>query len=135
MRVFQPKKGNFWIYIVLSLLLPLALVIGVEGSLQYPIVLPACLPFVLFVWIYFSTKYFILKDNFYYQSAFLKGKIAIHKISSIQSNKTMWSGVKPALATKGLIIKFGFDEVYVAPKSNEELIAALVQINPKIRVE
>ncbi len=44
-------------------------------------------------------------------------------------------GLKPALAEKGLIIKYNkFDTIYIAPESNEELIKDLLAINTAILV-
>lgn len=133
---FQAKKGKFWIYIVISLLF--ALYIGFSAinfldEIWYA--LPAFIPFLLFVWIYFSTIYQIDNQYLYYQSAFLKGKIEINKITELQLNKTLWSGVKPALASKGIIIKFGYDEVYIAPIDNQQVAQALIKVNPNIIIK
>lgn len=46
----------------------------------------------------------------------------------------MWAGTKPALAKNGLIIKHKYNEVYIAPQSNAELVADLLYINPKIKI-
>ena len=47
----------------------------------------------------------------------------------------MWSGIKPALARNGLNIKFNqFDEIYIAPENNDEIITDLLKINPKINI-
>lgn len=47
----------------------------------------------------------------------------------------MWSGIKPALATNGLLIKFNsYGEVYIAPENNDELIADLLKGNPGIKI-
>lgn len=136
MQTFQANKGNFWIYIVCSFLfLVLVLVMNYVEFENYWVIVPAILPLMLFLWTYFSTKYTVKDHYFHYQSAFLKGKIDINKITKLQPNKTLWSGVKPALATKGIIIKFGYDEVYVAPQNNQDLMNALLQINPNIIVE
>ena len=49
--------------------------------------------------------------------------------------KTMWVGLKPALATGGIIIKYNrFDDIYLAPKNNEELIEDLLKLNRDIVV-
>ena len=135
MQIFKAKKGNFRLYLVVSLLFPIYLywVADFDNNLWW--LLPSLLPFILFIWIYFSTKYAIINEEFHYQSAFIKGKIPIAKIKKIQKNKTLWAGVKPAMATKGLIIQYGFDEVYVAPENNQLLIDALTIINPSINVE
>ena len=135
MQIFKAKKGNFRLYLVVSLLFPIYLywVADFDNNLWW--LLPSLLPFILFIWIYFSTKYAIINEEFYYQSAFIKGKIPIAKIKKIQKNKTLWAGVKPAMATKGLIIQYGFDEVYVAPENNEKLVEELMKINPDIVIE
>lgn len=136
MQHFKAKKKNFWIYLVLSLLFPIWLYFSVYSTNEsFWWVLPAFLPFALFVWSGNNTKYYILDEYFYYQSAFLKGKIAIASIKKIKNNTTIWSGVKPALSSKGMIITFGYDDVYVAPESNQILIEALQSINPSILVE
>lgn len=137
MQYFKAKKKNFWIYIVLSLLFPIWLYFTADLTTteSFWLLLPAFFPVVLFIWIGTTTKYSILEGNFHYQSAFLKGKIAIASIKKIKNNTTMWSGVKPAMASKGMIITYGYNEVYVAPESNELLIEALTTINPLIILE
>ncbi len=136
MTIFKANKGDFWIYILLSLLLPLSVIFISENvrliSIQFLVLF---LPFFIFLWAYLSTKYMIDQNYLFYQSTYLKGKIEIHKIKEIQVNKTLWIGLKPALASKGLIIKYGFDEIYIAPKNNKELIDALLQINPIINIK
>ena len=45
----------------------------------------------------------------------------------------MWSGIKTALSTKGIIIKYNmYDEIYLAPENNNELISDLLKINQDI---
>ncbi len=47
----------------------------------------------------------------------------------------MWSGIKPALARNGLIIRYHkYDEIYIAPESNDEMIDDLMKLNPSIKV-
>lgn len=135
-QIFKAKKDNFWIYLVGSLILPIYIFyVTNDLSLELWHLTPAFIPFLIFIWAYFSTHYYIIDSNFYYQSIFFKGKIAIDKIKELQLNKTLWSGVKPALARKGVIIKFGFDEIYVAPINNQQLADALLKINPNIIVK
>jgi hypothetical protein len=70
-----------------------------------------------------------------YRSGFVRGKIDILSVKEILKGKTMWSGLKPALATKGLVIKYNkYDEIYVAPESNDEMISDLLKINPEIKI-
>ena len=93
------------------------------------------LPFAIVLWIYIDTSYRIVDGVFYYRSAFLKGKIDIQTITKASKDVTYFTGVKPALATKGIVIYFNrFDEIYIAPENNDELIAELLKINPEIEV-
>lgn len=90
---------------------------------------------VLLLWIYFGTSYEINQENFSYKSGPLKGKIAINRITEITKGKTMWSGIKPATAQKGLIIKYDkYNEIYISPKTNESFINELLKLNDEIRI-
>jgi hypothetical protein len=92
-------------------------------------------PFGLLLWIYLDTYYKVQGNLLIYHSAFLGGKIEIPKIREIVKEKTMWVGVRPALATKGLIIKYNtFDETYIAPEDNNEMVDDLLKINAGIKV-
>ncbi len=49
--------------------------------------------------------------------------------------KTLWVGLKPATARKGLIIKYGkFDEIYISPQTNDEFINRLLELNDAIKI-
>ena len=62
--------------------------------------LPLVLPFGLALWVYLDTSYKIDKNKLFYRCGFLKGKIQINNIKEIIVGKTMWIGIKPALAKK-----------------------------------
>jgi len=135
---FKANKGSFVVYLVITFLFPFVLFWNSEyATLPYFLLLIflSYLPFLLFAWIYFSTQYSVDGTYLYYQSAFLKGKIDIQTIKSIQTNATLWSGTKPAMAKNGIIITYGYDEVYLAPVNNQQMIDALLQINPNIIIK
>ena len=91
--------------------------------------------FFLLIWIYVDTSYKIENDKFKYHSAFLRGEIEISKIREIAQGKTLYSGIKPALATNGIIIRYEkYNEIYVAPENNDILIADLLKLNASIVV-
>jgi len=74
-------------------------------------------------------------DKLHYRSGPLRGELRVEDIRAITIGKTMWAGVKPALATNGLIIKYSrSSELYIAPESNSAMVQDLLAINPKIRV-
>lgn len=142
MKEFKANKGHFIYYIVLSLALPIFIMINILPDASETIyiklliqIIPSLIPFILLLWIYFSTKYRIEGVYFLYRSAFLKGKINILKIKAVTKNTTMYTGVKPAMASNGIIISFGYDEVYIAPADNELFLTELLAINPAIVVK
>lgn len=138
MKKYKAKrKGFIHILILFFGLFPIVVyLIGRDEFNARPyFILPLLIPIVLILWIYIDTYYEIKDNHLIYRSAFLRGKIDIHKIREIQQNKTLWSGVKPALSKNGLIIKFNkYDQVYIAPTDNEEMVDDLISINPNIQV-
>ena len=138
MKTYKPRK-DWLIYSLLTIviLLPLPIFISdAEAVLQRPLMLIALWsPLPLLLWIFLDTSYAIKEGKLYYRSAFIKGSIEIQTIRKVDMNTTMWSGIKPALATKGMIICFNrFDEIYIAPENNEAMISDLLEINPEIQV-
>ncbi|MDG4951287.1 PH domain-containing protein [Weeksellaceae bacterium KMM 9724] len=138
MKVYKANRKGFINYLVIgSVLLPIAIFFLDKNTFtEKPfILLPLLSPLVLIFWIYFDTFYKIENKELMYRSGFIRGKIEISNINEIVKGKTKWSGIKPALARKGLIIKFNkYDEVYIAPKNNEELISDLMKLNPEIKI-
>ena len=92
-------------------------------------------PALLLFWAFHNTRYWADDTHFYYQSAFLKGSIEIASIKKIELNTTMWAGIKPALATGGMIIYFNkFDSIYIAPDNPENFVEHLLRIHSEIEV-
>ncbi|NNU34071.1 PH domain-containing protein [Mucilaginibacter sp. S1162] len=90
---------------------------------------------ILFLWIWFDTYYVIQGKELLYKSAFIKGVISIESIYEIERNKTMYAGLKPALAMKGLVVKYNkYDDIYLSPKDADDFIAALKEVNPNINI-
>ena len=138
MKTYKANKKGFILYLIIGfLLLPLVVfLLDRNIFIEKPFtIIPLILPLALFLWVYVDTSYTIDKGVLKYRSAFLKGSIDISSIVEITKGKTMWVGLKPALTTKGLIIKHSkYDEIYIAPKDNEELIADILKINPNIKI-
>lgn len=138
MKKIQAKKKGFLFILALAACLPLAIIVLNSNHLSelgFDSLL-SLFPLLLFLWIYYSTSYGIQDQHLHYHSAFIKGKIDIATITRLQVGKNLWSGLKPALSTKGIIINYNrFDEIYVAPINNKELVDALLEINPAIAVE
>ena len=89
---------------------------------------------VLLIWLDKETKYELTQTELIYKSGPIKGKINIEKINEIIKDKTLWVGLKPASARKGLIIKFGYDEIYISPKTNDTFINEILKLNNRIKI-
>ena len=138
MKIYKANRKGLINYLLIgSVLLPIFIFFLDKNTFtEKPfILLPFLSPLVLISWIYFDTFYKIENKNLIYHSGFLRGKVEIPMIKEILKGKTMWSGIKPALARKGLIIKFNkYDEIYIAPESNAELISDLLKVNSEIKI-
>ncbi|EAR12616.1 hypothetical protein PI23P_08320 [Polaribacter irgensii 23-P] len=138
MKIYKANRKGLINYLLIGfVLLPVIMFFIDKNTLtEKPfILLPLLSPLVLIFWIYFDTFYKIENNELIYRSGFLRGKVKIPMIKEIRKGKTMWSGIKPALARNGLIIKFNkYDEIYIAPESNNELISDLLKVNPEIKI-
>jgi hypothetical protein len=89
----------------------------------------------LMLWIYLATYYEINNDILHYRSGPLKGNIAISEINTIIRGKTLWVGIKPATARKGLIINYErFNEIYISPEREALFLKMLLAQNPSIKI-
>ena len=89
----------------------------------------------LLLWIYFDTSYKLNQEEFSYRSGPFRGKIEINRINEVIKGKTMWAGLKPATAQKGLIIKYDkYNEIYISPRTNDLFIETLLDLNSEIRI-
>lgn len=135
---FEAKRGSYIKSLLISSFALPVLVLAFNWNVmsEKPI---ACillmLPFCVFVWIYVDTNYLIRGNRLYYRSAFIRGTIDIDKIREITVGKTSWTGIRPATALRGLMIKFNsFDEIYISPESDTQFIEVLTKINNRIVV-
>lgn len=136
-KTYRAKKGGFFL---LAILLPSFFAGWVcyryasgDGSL---IPLLALVPTVAVMgWMFFTTRYRIEGSVFYYHCGWLEGQIDIRSIRKVDVGRTLWVGTKPALGSRGMVIHFGkYEEVYIAPEHNEELVRDLLAVNPHIEV-
>lgn len=87
------------------------------------------------LWIFTGTKYQIDNTTLKYFSGPIRGEIDIRTITKIEKGKTMWTGMRPAMARKGIIIYYGkFNSIYISPESNEAFTKYLLKINPDITI-
>lgn len=89
----------------------------------------------LTLWFWFGTHYRITTAHIHYRCGPFHGKIAIDTIREVQRNATMWSGLRPALARNGIVVKYNkYDEIYFSPDTNETFIQKLLEIRGDIAV-
>jgi len=142
-RKFQSEKGTLAGIIIWSCIILIVASIGLlatslaQGNFITILIMMATgIPSLfLLLWIWFDTSYGIDGAFLYYQSGPFQGKVAIQKINTIHKNRTLWVGMKPALAQNGLIIKYGkWSEIYISPEDKDTFIAHLKHVNDKIEV-
>jgi len=89
----------------------------------------------LMFWLWFDTRYSVDEAFVYFRSGPIRGKIRVTAIREVVIGETMWSGLKPALARRGVVVKYNrYDEIYFSPDSNEAFAAALRDVNPDIQI-
>ena len=129
---FYSRKGNIIIFSII--ILTILTIISIWGKV-YPasFILIIVLSFVIWTW--FDTYYVISNDQLFYKLAFIKGSVNINTIFEVVKNKASFSGVKPALSTKGIIVKYNrWDEIYISPLYIDQFIIELKKVNPKIKI-
>ncbi|MCB9262184.1 MAG: PH domain-containing protein [Flavobacteriales bacterium] len=83
---------------------------------------------------YFNTYYTLNNEYLFYKSGIMKGKIKLENITEIEVGKTVWVGIKPATAGKGLRVKYKFGEIYISPKTNETFVQAISVFLPSLKI-
>jgi hypothetical protein len=138
MKIYKANRKGFINYLLIAaFILPsVVFLFDINAFVAKPfMLLPLLSPLILIFWIYIDTFYKIEDEKLVYRSGFLRGTVEIPNIKEIVKGKTMWSGMKPALAKNGLIIKFNaYDEIYIAPENNDDMISDLLKVNPQIKI-
>ena len=138
---FQAKKGFIYpILIVVFFVFATWLVFQFDEDIsmikRIIVSLITFFPPFIFIWAYSNTHYWIQDNVLHYRSMFFKGSLEVSKIKKIETNTTMWTGMRPALAFGGMIISYNsYDQVYIAPNDQKAMIDFLLKINPNILIE
>ena len=128
---FYSSKG-YIIVTLISFLIIMAIISFSDKAYIVTVILIATLSYL--VWMWYDTYYMIDGDKLFYKSALLKGSINISTIVEIVKNKTQFSGIKPSLSTKGIIIKYNkWDDIYISPIDIDRFIGELKNVNPSIK--
>lgn len=87
------------------------------------------------LWLWYGTSYRIDDTYVHYRSGPFRGKITINTVREVQRDVTLWVGFRPALARKGIIVKYNkYDEIYFSPDNNDAFISALRKVSAEIAV-
>ena len=131
-KFFQILTFGFCLLVIVHLVFRLF----VENELEF-IWSDILLVFIggLLLWLNFGTEYILTPSELKYSSGPLRGKIKLENIHEVIEGKTMWSGIKPATAKYGLIIKYGkYDQIYISPDSNDKFIKKITELNNNIKI-
>lgn len=87
------------------------------------------------LWLNFGTQYEISQTELKYKNGPIRGKIELERIKEIVKGKSLWSGLKPATARNGLIIKYDkYEEIYISPKTNDTFVNKILEFNKNIKI-
>jgi len=138
MKRYKSAKGmGIKLIIAVFMSLPVLLfLIEPQTIVAKPLTLtPLLIPITLAWWVYFNTYYVIADGNLRYKSAFISGTIHITSIEEIRVGKTMYAGLKPALAANGIVIRYETGKlIYLSPENNEAFIAEITKYNSNIKI-
>ena len=118
----------------ISLIVSMGLATGLDKS-SYVTISLLLLVCAFLLWSCYGTYYELTQKQIKYNCGPIKGKIEVKEIREVTKGKTLWVGLKPATARKGLIIKYGkFNEIYISPQTNDEFINRLLELNDAIKI-
>lgn len=136
--IFKSRK-SLWIGIILGaiglLLISILITTLLQNDKHWLTLLPIFAVLLFLIWIWFGTFYQIVEGQLKYKTAFIKGSIKILDIKEIRVGKTQFVGLKPALASKGLVIKYNrWDDIYISPEKESLFLEELLKVNPRIEI-
>lgn len=134
---FKAKKGNYVWLLGCSLLAPSIYLWALNTYLAVlmPVGYIVFLPFFFLLWIYLTTTYSVNQGYIFYRSAFVGGSFSIDSITEVRLSKRPMRGQRPAMANKGMLIKYGEGkEVFIAPSNPQEFLKTLRQRNKDFKV-
>lgn len=132
-----PTVSLLWITVLILFATPFFTPNNIWGTMSIPIVIILAVA-ILLLWILLDTKYIIDHSYLYYYSGPIRGKIDIFNIHSIEVQKKWFvsATLKPALGTKGFIIKYNsYDDIYVSPRDKQKFVETLLELNPMIEIK
>lgn len=137
--IFKSKISLFFIIIAtitILLLVGLSVYTFISSTDNFSIIFAgiiAILVTTLLLSLLVNTNYKIQDVFLKYRSGPFFGQIKIEEIRELQLNTTKFVGLKIALASNGITIKYNkWDEIYISPKDEHLFVKELIKINPNI---
>lgn len=134
--IYPSEKSKITLAVfVIAILILLSILVLAFYEAKFLAIIFLLLPLVFLISLWTKTYYKIDDDFLYYRSGPFNGKVAISAIREIVRNKTLWVGFKPALSSKGLIIKYEkWNEIYISPRHKDKFLSELLKRNRHIRI-
>ncbi len=135
-----PSRKTWWLGLIIfgiSVVIMLPLLwqeaMGISDVWLYLLINVVVIGFL--IWMWFDTYYTLSPSVLGFRSGPWRGKIAVSTIREVKKRNYMWAGYRPALATKGIVIRYDhYNEIYLSPKHQEEFVKQLTTYNPSIKV-
>lgn len=134
-KVSPAKIGVSVGVLLLALLVgPLLLSLISSSLIFYFLLGTLILCFVSIVAPFVRTEYRIEDNTLVYRSGLRWGKVPIHRIRTVAHGR-MYLGVNASCAYSGLHLKFYWGNIFIAPADEDNFLADLLRVNPRIAVE
>ncbi len=139
---FRSRKDPLFQLVTFSVCIILTIVVFMRITSDTPLFgafllgdIVGILVVIYLLWIYFDTSYELTETSLKYRSGLIRGSIATDSIIEVIKGTSLWSGIKPATARKGLIIKYkGFQEIYISPETNDLFVEKLLEFNKDVKI-
>lgn len=130
------KSKKEWKFGVLFSVVPLFLWLLILFNPNFILLCISLIITALFVWIWLGTAYLLENGFLIYYSGPIRGRIPIDRINAINQNAHSWVGIRPALSFSYIKIRYNkYDDLFIAPKKEEQFIKELKSINPGIQIK
>ncbi|OUS21364.1 hypothetical protein A9Q93_01175 [Nonlabens dokdonensis] len=139
---FNSRKGPLFQLVTFGVCIILCIVVFMRITSDTPLFsafllgdIIGVLVVVYLLWVYFDTSYELTETSLKYKSGLIRGSISTKSIQEVIKGKSLWSGIKPATARKGLIIKYkGYQEIYISPETNDSFVKKLLEFNKDVEI-
>ena len=138
MRQFKPKRDFFRIKLYLFFIIPIIVLLIIQDATWKEIVFMSILLVTISVCktlLMFHTSSFIIEGNILKCKVLAYSEVInITNIKKLEVGKTNYISRIIATGDNGITIVNNYEKIYLAPENNQEMVQALLEINPDIQV-